>query len=125
MVVVVDRTGLFTPDMAFETIVKKQIEKLKQPSLKCVDMVVMELTNVIRSLTENVSCLRSLWLFYISLIIRQYAVIYVAFHLHYCSLFRSTPKSRPNNIYMGLKCPSVRMSVRPQKVFPIPMKFGM
>jgi len=49
------RTGLFTPDMAFETIVKKQIEKLKQPSLKCVDMVVMELTNVVRSLTENVS----------------------------------------------------------------------
>jgi len=25
----------------------------------------------------------------------------------------STPKSRPNNIYMGLKCPSVRMYVRP------------
>ena len=56
-VCVLDRTGLFTPDMAFETIVKKQIEKLKQPSLKCVDMVVMELTNVVRSLTENVSCL--------------------------------------------------------------------
>ena len=31
--------------------------------------------------------------------------------------FRSTPKSRPNNIG--------QMSVRPQKVFPIPMKFGM
>jgi len=36
-------------------------------------------------------------------------------------IFRSTPKSRPNNLYMGLRCPSVR----PQKVFPIPMKFGM
>jgi len=55
MIVCLDRTGLFTPDMAFETIVKKQIEKLKQPSLKCVDMVVMELTNVVRSLAENVS----------------------------------------------------------------------
>ena len=55
-VFVLDRSGLFTPDMAFETIVKKQIDKLKQPSLKCVDMVVMELTNVVRSLTENVSC---------------------------------------------------------------------
>ena len=44
-------------------------------------------------------------------------------------LVRSTPKSRPNNLYMGLSCssirPYVRMSVRPQKVFPIPMKFGM
>ena len=33
----------------------------------------------------------------------------------------STPKSRPNN--MGQM--SVRPSVHPQKVFPIPMKFGM
>ena len=33
------------------------------------------------------------------------------------AISRSTPKSRPNN--MG------KMSVRPQKVFPIPMKFGM
>jgi len=28
--------------------------------------------------------------------------------LHSVLLFRSTPKSRPNNIYMELKCPSVR-----------------
>ena len=50
-------TGLFTPDMAFETIVKKQIEKLKEPSLACVDMVVTELTNVVRVCTEKVfSC---------------------------------------------------------------------
>jgi len=48
------RTGLFTPDMAFETIVKKQIEKLKEPSLSCVDMVVTELTNVVRTCTEKV-----------------------------------------------------------------------
>ena len=45
------------------------------------------------------------------------------------AIFRSTLRSRPNNLYMGLRCPSVRMSiptsVRPQKVFPIPMKFGM
>jgi len=41
--------------MAFETIVKKQIEKLKEPSLACIDMVVTELTNVVRSCTEKVS----------------------------------------------------------------------
>ena len=50
-----DRTGLFTPDMAFETIVKKQIERLKTPSLKCVDMVVDELSKVIHQSTERVS----------------------------------------------------------------------
>ncbi|XP_077382127.1 dynamin-2 isoform X6 [Festucalex cinctus] len=38
------RTGLFTPDLAFEAIVKKLILKLKEPSLKCVDLVVSELT---------------------------------------------------------------------------------
>ena len=52
------RTGLFTPDMAFETIVKKQIYKLKEPSLKCVDMVVTELTNVVRKSTEKVRVAR-------------------------------------------------------------------
>ncbi|XP_074655030.1 dynamin-1-like isoform X11 [Tubulanus polymorphus] len=45
------RTGLFTPDKAFETIVKRQIEKLKEPCLKCVDMCVTELTNVVRKCT--------------------------------------------------------------------------
>ncbi|XP_014767854.1 dynamin-1 isoform X2 [Octopus bimaculoides] len=49
------RTGLFTPDMAFETIVKKQIEKLREPSLKCVDMVVSELTSVVRKCTDKMS----------------------------------------------------------------------
>ncbi|XP_030645518.1 dynamin-2 isoform X9 [Chanos chanos] len=42
------RTGLFTPDLAFEAIVKKQILKLKAPSLKCVDLVVSELTTLVR-----------------------------------------------------------------------------
>lgn len=48
------RTGLFTPDMAFETIVKEQIKRLKEPSLKCVDLVVQELTSVVRRCTEKV-----------------------------------------------------------------------
>ena len=48
------RSGLFTPDMAFEAIVKKQIEKLRSPSLKCCDMVITELTSVIRKSSEKV-----------------------------------------------------------------------
>ncbi len=51
--------GLFTPDMAFEAIVKKQIERLKEPSLKCIDLVVQELTNVARSTAEKVSHARA------------------------------------------------------------------
>lgn len=47
--------GLFTPDMAFEAIVKKQISRLKEPCLKCVDLVVQELSNVVRFCTERVS----------------------------------------------------------------------
>nr|XP_032514178.1 dynamin isoform X4 [Danaus plexippus plexippus] len=49
------RVGLFTPDMAFEAIVKKQIARLKEPSLKCVDLVVQELSNVVRFCTERMS----------------------------------------------------------------------
>jgi len=40
-------------------------------------------------------------------------------------IFRSTPKNQPNNMGQMSICPSIRPYVRPQKVFPIPMKFGM
>jgi len=49
------RVGLFTPDMAFEAIVKKQISRLKEPSLKCIDLVVQELTNVVRYTAEKMN----------------------------------------------------------------------
>ncbi|CAB4070375.1 DNM1_3 [Lepeophtheirus salmonis] len=47
------RVGLFTPDMAFEAIVKKQIARLKEPSIKCIDLVVQELSNVVRIISEK------------------------------------------------------------------------
>lgn len=37
---------LFVPEIAFEILVKKQIEKLRQPSLKCVELVFEELQRV-------------------------------------------------------------------------------
>ncbi|XP_038158120.1 dynamin-1a isoform X3 [Cyprinodon tularosa] len=49
------RTGLFTPDMAFETIVKRQIGKIKEPSTKCVDMVISELVNTVRQCTKKLA----------------------------------------------------------------------
>ncbi|KAI6229703.1 Dynamin GTPase [Aphelenchoides fujianensis] len=49
------RVGLFTPDMAFEAIVKKQISRLKEPTLKCVDLVVTELSNVVRQCAETIN----------------------------------------------------------------------
>ncbi|XP_023225471.1 dynamin-like isoform X2 [Centruroides sculpturatus] len=54
------RVGLFTPDMAFEAIVKKQISKLKEPALKCVDLVVAELGNVVRKCAEKMNSYPSL-----------------------------------------------------------------
>jgi|FrelakmetLWP11LW_1041352.scaffolds.fasta_scaffold338965_1 hypothetical protein len=52
------RVGLFTPDMAFEAIVKKQIARLKEPSIKCIDLVVQELTNVVRFCADKVQISR-------------------------------------------------------------------
>ncbi|XP_013864860.1 dynamin-1 isoform X9 [Austrofundulus limnaeus] len=49
------RTGLFTPDLAFEAIVKKQIQKLKEPTLKCIDMVVSELTFTIHKCSHKLA----------------------------------------------------------------------
>ncbi|XP_017538745.1 dynamin-2 isoform X2 [Pygocentrus nattereri] len=47
------RTGLFTPDLAFEAIVKKQVIKLKEPCLKCIDLVIQELINTVRQCTNK------------------------------------------------------------------------
>ncbi|XP_061761166.1 dynamin-3 isoform X3 [Nerophis ophidion] len=49
------RTGLFTPDLAFEAIVKKQIVKLKTPCLKCIDLVIQELINTVRQCTHKLN----------------------------------------------------------------------
>ncbi|EDQ85840.1 uncharacterized protein MONBRDRAFT_28892 [Monosiga brevicollis MX1] len=49
------RVGLFTPDMAFEAVTKRLIEKLKMPSLKCVDMVCEELVELLNDVTQNMA----------------------------------------------------------------------
>ncbi|KAG5881863.1 hypothetical protein JTB14_022448 [Gonioctena quinquepunctata] len=49
------RIGLFTPDLAFDAIVKKQIARLKDPCMKCVDLVIAELLNIVHSCTEQMS----------------------------------------------------------------------
>ncbi|XP_068457766.1 dynamin-1-like isoform X2 [Clinocottus analis] len=49
------RTGLFTPDMAFETIVKRLIAQIKEPCQKCVDMVINELVNTVRQCTQKLA----------------------------------------------------------------------
>lgn len=47
--------GLFTPDMAFEDVVKDQIRKLMHPAMKCIDMVATELGEVVQKCGEGVS----------------------------------------------------------------------
>lgn len=49
------RVGLFTPDMAFEAITKRQIAQLKEPVIKCVDMVIVELSNVVRMCADKMN----------------------------------------------------------------------
>ena len=41
--------------MAFEAMVKQQIRKLKAPSLKCVDLVVSELTALVMKCAAKVT----------------------------------------------------------------------
>jgi len=48
------RVGLFTPDLAFETIVKDQISRLKEPSLQCIDLVLDVFTDCIDLCIGNV-----------------------------------------------------------------------
>lgn len=49
------RVGLFTPDLAFDAIVKTQIIRLREPTLKCVDLVIQELGTVLKNCTNRLS----------------------------------------------------------------------
>nr|XP_061834205.1 dynamin-3-like isoform X1 [Nerophis lumbriciformis] len=49
------RTGLFTPDMAFQAIVKKQISRLKGPCFEFVDMVSKELAATVYECINKLS----------------------------------------------------------------------
>merc|ERR1711962_1446850 len=49
------RIGLFTPDRAFDMVTKSQISRMKEPSIKCIDLVVQELTNVVRMCSEKMN----------------------------------------------------------------------
>ena len=40
--------------MAFESIVKEQIERLKAPAIGCVDMVINELTDIVKKVSKKV-----------------------------------------------------------------------
>ena len=48
------RLGLFTPDLAFEVVAKKQIEKLKKPCLTVTELVAAELSKVAKSAFDKV-----------------------------------------------------------------------
>jgi len=47
------RSGLFTPDEAFEYIVQMQVAKFEEPIIKCVDMVSSELLAIIHDATTK------------------------------------------------------------------------
>ena len=45
---------MFTPDRAFDMVSKAQIAKLKEPSLKLVDLVTHEMMNMCKDATTKV-----------------------------------------------------------------------
>ena len=48
------RIGLFTPDRAFDMVTKSQIQKLREPSLKLVDHVTIEMLAMVRDVAAKV-----------------------------------------------------------------------
>jgi len=49
------RTGLFTPDKAFEEVAKSQIQKIRTPTIGCVEQVCAEVIDVIQKCSEVMS----------------------------------------------------------------------
>ena len=53
------RSGLFTPDKAFEQVAKLQIEKLKDPSSKLIDLVTHEMIGTFKEPLTKVNTISS------------------------------------------------------------------
>jgi dynamin 1-like protein len=49
------RASLFVPETAFELLTKRQIQRLQAPSVRCVELVFDELTNIISLSIKKVS----------------------------------------------------------------------
>ena len=49
------RIGLFTPDQAFAAIVRKQIERLQDPAMHCLQWVAQELSQVVKACAERMT----------------------------------------------------------------------
>ena len=75
--------------MAFETIVKHQIEQFKTPSVKCVDMVVDELSKVVHKCTSKVTRLHEVtWHFLaVTFSVLDYVIIVIISALISASAF--------------------------------------
>lgn len=98
------RTGLFTPDLAFETIVKNQIRKLKAPSLKCVDLVVNELTALVMKCANKVTR-ECIWRYNAKMGEEIFYSVVYGFHLspvsiHCCSLLWKSVSSTLSTLLM-------------------------
>jgi dynamin 1/3 len=51
---IIPQSGVFTPDLAFEVIVKQQIAQLKGPILNCIEQVIDELSKSIYKCTAKI-----------------------------------------------------------------------
>ena len=49
------RPALFVPDISFELLVKRQIKRLEEPSLRCVELVHEEMQRIIQHCGTQVS----------------------------------------------------------------------
>jgi len=71
-----------------------------------------------------------LFIIYLSILFIIYYILFIYYYLFIYILLIFLFLGRLRRVYLiisiwGSECPYVRTSVRPQKVFPIPMKFGM
>ena len=55
------RLGLFTPDLAFDVVARKQIDRLRQPVLLMVDLVSQEVLKVVQASAQQVLTAMTMW----------------------------------------------------------------
>ena len=84
---------MFTPDKAFDRIVQEQVKMLRDPTNKCVELVVTEVLNIVQKCSEKVR--RNLYwqeYFHRNIFVKKHQQVYLSVEL--CSIKKTLAFTR-------------------------------
>lgn len=81
------RPSLFVPEISFELLVKRQIRRLEEPSLRCVELVHEEMQRIIQHCGTQVNQLRKFLLITVFFLF-FFIMVFDKEETYHCSLYQ-------------------------------------